>query len=233
MDYTFWTFEGGYFFQHAAIVFQIIKISERRNTECVSLETNILFLIGAITRIIWVSGKNGIEKYISFIEKLIAVTTLSYIIYMYQKYKSKNFYSTQIKLPFYLRLYFLVPVIIILSLCFNPGDKFFTDQIFVSLGIFCESVGLLPQIYILEKSKERGDISKLYLMFLAIARLLRLSFWIIMYLLGGRFFSLITADVIYCLALSNVIYDALKNCSGKGLPIDLSKLKKSNQKNFY
>lgn len=229
MDYTFWTFEGGYFFQHAAIVFQIIKISKRRNTECVSLETNLLFLIGAITRIIWVSGKNDI----SFIEKIIAMITLSYMIYVYQKYKSNNFYSTEIKIPFYLRLYILVPVILILSLCFNPGDKLFTDQVFVSFGIFCESVGLLPQIYILEKSKERGDISEWYLMFLTIARFLRLFFWIIMYLLGGRFFSLITADIIYCLALSNVIYDALKNCSGKGLPLDLSNLKKRSQKNFY
>ena len=233
MDYTFWTFEGGYFFQHTATLFQILKILKRKNSECVSLETNILFLIGAITRIFWVSGNNKMETYFSIFEKCFALTTLSSLIYLYQKYKSHNFYSDEIKLPFYLKLYVLLPVILILSLCFNPGNKLFTDQVFVSFGIFSECVGLLPQLYIIKKSRECGDLSELYLMFLAIARFLRLFFWIIMYLIGGRFFSLITADIIHCLALSNVVYNVITNWNGKGLPISLIQIKENKKKNLF
>ena len=233
MDYTFWTFEGGYFFQHTATLFQIFKIIRRRNSECVSLETNILFLIGAITRIFWVNGNNKMETYFSLLEKVFALTTLCTIIYLYQKYKSRNFYSDEIKLPFYLKLYVLFPIILIFSLCFNPGDKLFSNQIFVSLGIFCECVGLLPQLYIIKKSKESGDLSELYLMFLAIARFLRLFFWRIMYIIGGRFFSLITADVIHCIALSNVVYNVITNWSGKGLPISLIQLNENKKKKLF
>ena len=132
---------------------------------------------------------------------------------------------------FILKLYVLIPVISVLSFFFNPGDSYFTDQIFVSFGMFCESFGLLPQLYIIRKSKDSGDLSELYVVFLAIARFLRLFFWIAMFIQGGRFFSLIAADIIHCLALSNFVYNVMKNWSGNGLPTSFKELN-SNKKMF-
>ena len=225
------TFEGGYLFQHAATLFQILKMTKRKNSECISLETNILFLIGAISRIFWIPQSSLSDIYITYIELLLAITTLSYVIYLYQKYKNRNFYSNEIKLPPFLKLYVLIPVISVLSFFFNPGDSYFTDQIFVSFGMFCESFGLLPQLYIIRKSKDSGDLSELYVVFLAIARFLRLFFWIAMFIQGGRFFSLIAADIIHCLALSNFVYNVMKNWSGNGLPTSFKELN-SNKKMF-
>ena len=226
-----YSFEGGYLFQHAATLFQILKMTKRKNSECISLETNILFLIGAISRILWIPRSALSDIYITYIEILLAITTSSYVIYLYQKYKNRNFYSNEIKLPPYLKLYILIPLISVLSFFFNPGDSYFTDQIFVSFGMFCESFGLLPQLYIIRKSKDSGDLSELYVVFLAIARFLRLFFWIAMFIQGGRFFSLIAADIIHCLALSNFVYNVMKNWSGNGLPTSFKELN-SNKKMF-
>ena len=226
-----YSFEGGYLFQHAATLFQILKMTKRKNSECISLETNILFLIGAISRILWIPRSSLSDIYITYIEILLAISTSSYVIYLYQKYKNRNFYSNEIKLPPFLKLYILIPLISVLSFFFNPGDSYFTDQIFVSFGMFCESFGLLPQLYIIRKSKDSGDLSELYVVFLAIARFLRLFFWIAMFIQGGRFFSLIAADIIHCLALSNFVYNVMKNWSGNGLPTSFKELN-SNKKMF-
>ena len=228
-----YSFEGGYLFQHIATLFQILKMTKKKNSECVSLETNVLFLIGAISRIFWIPRSSLSDIYITYIEILLAITTLSYVIYLYQKYKNRNFYSNEIKLPPYLKLYVLIPLISILSFFFNPGDPYFTDQIFVSFGMFSESFGLLPQLYIIRKSKDSGDLSELYVVFLAIARFLRLFFWIAMFIQGGRFFSLISADIIHCLALSNFVYNVMKNWSGKGLPTTFAELRENSNKKMF
>ena len=135
-------------------------------------------------------------------------------------------------MPFYLKLYFLLPFIAILSFFVNPGDIYFSDQIFVSLGIFSESIGLLPQMYIIRQSKDSGDLSELYVVFLALARFMRLFFWITMFISGSRYFSLIIADIIHCIALSNFVYNVIKNWSGKGLPTSFAELRNTNKKMF-
>ena len=228
-----WTFEGGYLLQHIATFFQILKMTKRQNSECVSLETNILFLIGAISRIFWIRSSALTDLYLTYIELLLGFSTLGYVIYLYQKNKVRNYFINEIKMPFYLKLYVLLPFITILSFFFNPGDKYFTDQIFVSLGIFSESIGLLPQLYIIRQSKDSGDLSELYVVFLALARFLRLFFWITMFISGSRYFSLIIADIIHCIALSNFVYNVIKNWSGKGLPTSFSELQGNTNKKMF
>ena len=227
-----WTFEGGYLLQHIATFFQILKMTKRQNSECVSLETNVLFLIGAISRLFWVRSSALTDLYLTYFELLLGFTTLGYVIYLYQKNKVRNFIINEIKMPFYLKLYVLLPFITILSFFFNPGDTYFSDQIFVSLGIFSESIGLLPQLYIIRQSKDSGDLSELYVVFLALARFMRLFFWITMFISGSRYFSLIIADIIHCIALSNFVYNVIKNWSGKGLPTSFAELRNTNKKMF-
>jgi uncharacterized protein with PQ loop repeat len=227
------TFEGGYMFQHMATFFQILKMTKKQNSECVSLETNILFLIGAISRLFWITNSSLRSLFITYIELLLGFSTLGYTIYLYHKHKSRNFFNNEIQLPFYLKLYTLLPLIIILSFFFNPGDSYFSDQIFVSLGIFSESAGLLPQLYIIIKSKDSGNLSELYVVFLAVARFLRLFFWITMFISGSRYFSLIIADIIHCLTLSNFVYNVIKNWRGKGLPTSFPEIQGNTTKKIF
>ena len=230
---SLWSFEGGYLFQHVATLFQIMKIRKKQNSECVSLETNILFLIGSISRIFWLSNSALSDLYITYFELLLGLATLSYLIYLHQVNKVRNYFSNEIKIPIYLKIYFLLPLVVILSIFFNPGDEYFTDQFFVSLGIFSESVGLLPQLYIIRKSKDCGDLSELYIVFLGVARFLRLFFWIVLFINGSKFFCLMLADIIHTLALSNFIYNVIKNWSGKGLPTTFSELQGTPNKKMF
>ena len=162
-------FESGYIFQHLATFFQILKILKRNNSECVSLNTNILFLVGAISRIGWIWDSLLKNYWLTYIEIILAILTQCYIIYLYQKNKVRNYFANEIQIPFYLQLYVLLPLAIFLSLIFNPGDSLFSSQIFVSLSIFSEAIGLLPQLYIIKKSRDSGDLSELYIIFLGIA----------------------------------------------------------------
>ena len=226
-------FETGYLFQHTATLFQILKMIKKQNSECVSLETNILFLIGAISRIFWLGQSALSGLFITYFELLYGFATLGYVIYLHQKNKVRNYFSNEIKLPIYLKLYVLLPLIAFLSFFFNPGDSYFTEQIFVSFGIFSEAIGLFPQLYIIKKSKDSGDLSELYVVFLALARFLRLFFWITMFIAGNSYLCLIIADIIHCLTLSNFVYNVIKNWSGKGLPTTFAELQGNTNKKMF
>ena len=54
-----------------------------------------------------------------------------------------------------------------------------------------------------------------------------------MFFQGGRFFSLITADIIHCLALSNFVYNVMKNWSGRGLPTTFPEFKENTNKKMF
>jgi len=233
MAIVLWLFEIGYMFQHAATFFQILKILKRNNSECVSLTTNIMFLVGAFSRIGWMWDSMLRNFWLSYIEIILAILTLSYVIYLYEKNKVRNYLSNEVPLPIYLKIYILLPISLILSFFFNPGDEYFSSQIFVSLGIFSEAIGLLPQLYIIQKSKDAGDLSEMYILFLGIARFLRLFFWIVMYYEGNQFLSLIIADIIHCICLSGFIYNVIKKWSGTGLPTSFSELQNKSGKKMF
>lgn len=233
MSFLAWAFEGSYLFQHIATIFQILKMIKRNNSECVSLETNILFLIGSLSRLCWIFNSVLSSFFLTYIELFLAFSSLIYVIYLYEKNKVRNYYINVVKLPEYLKLYVLLPLITILSIFFHPGKKILSDQIFVSLGIFAEAVGLFPQLYIIRKSKDSGDLSKLYIVFLGIARFIRLFFWIKMIMTGKNYYSIIFADLVHTLALSNFIYNAIKNWSGKGLPTSFSELQSNSNKKMF
>lgn len=221
MSLVLWLFEFGYLLQHLATTIQILRIREKRNTELVSLDTNILFLIGAFSRIIWMWDSMLKGFFLAYIEITLAFITLPYIIYLYNKYRTSDFYYSDRNLPVFLKLYVLLPVIILLSFLFHPGTKgkyYYTNQMFVSLGIFSEAIGLLPQLYLITKTKDTGNVSQYYGAMLGFARFFRLIFWIKMYIDGTSFLSLIVADVIHCYLLSTFVYNLIKNWNNAMLP---------------
>jgi ER lumen protein retaining receptor len=219
MSFVLWLFEFGYILQHAATIFQIFRIQSRKSTEIISLETNILFLIGAISRTVWMWDSMLKGFFLAYVEMILGISSLVYIIYLYRRYKVNTLVTNVIRLPAFMRVEVLLPIICLLSFFFHPGAKgeyYFTLQMFVSLSIFSEAIGLLPQWYIISKEKDTGNISQFYVVFLGFARLLRLIFWIQMYYQGQKFGSLIVADLIHCALLFNFVYNVIKNWN-KGL----------------
>ena len=221
MSFVLWIFEFGYILQHVAVISQIMKIRKDKNIEGISLDTNILFLIGGIARAFWFWDSMLKNFWLTYLEIFVALSSLVYIIYLYYIYKDTNYIAKEIEMPVYLRLYVLLPIVLLLSFFFHPGSKgkfYFTLQMMVSLNIFSEAIGLLPQFYIIKKSGDQGNLSKSYIICLGIARFFRLLFWIKMYNDGNSFISLILADVIHLIFLFIFIFNAAKKWDAIILP---------------
>ena len=229
MSFVLWLFEIGYILQHAATLVQISTMLKKKKSELVSLETNVLFLIGALSRLIWMWDSMLKGFFLSYIEIILAFASLVYIIFLYQKFKVNNMVLNEIRLPIYLRFEVLIPVTLLLSFFFHPGSKgayYFTIQMFVSLSIYAESIGLLPQLYMIRQEKDTGSLSQWYVVLLAFARFFRLMFWLKMYLDGNKFISLILADVVHCVLISSFVYNVFANINSAILPTSEAKPKK-------
>jgi hypothetical protein len=207
--------------QHLGTYFQINRINKVKNTDMVSLDTNIYFLVGTICRLVWMWDSALKSFYLAYLEITISVITSFYILWLFKKYKVNSYDSSEAKQPIFLRPYILIPIILILSFTFHPGRKnnyYYTSQMFVSGNIFAEAIGLLPQLYIFYNFKETGDVSKEYVIFQTLSRFSRIIFWIQMYRQGNNFVALIIADVIHTILLSIFIYLFMKNKDRANLP---------------
>lgn len=221
MAIVLYIFEFGYILQHIAVISQILKIRKDKSTEGISLDTNILFLIGAIARAFWFWDSMLKNFWLTYLELFVAVSSLIYIIYLYNLYKDTNYIAKEIQLPSFLKLYVLLPVVLVLSFLFHPGSKgkyYLTLQMMVSLNIFSEAIGLLPQFYIIKKSGDQGNLSMGYIVCLGIARFFRLLFWIKMYMDGNSFISLLLADVLHLVFLFIFIFNTVKKWNAIILP---------------
>lgn len=216
-----WLFCFGYLLQHIAIIFQCLSIKKKKSTEGVSIDTGMFFLIGSISRTIWMWDSMLANFYFSYFEMLLGLLSLVYLIYIYREFKSNDYILNEVKTPQYLKFPVLLTIILLLSFFLHPGNKnkyYLSLQMFVSLNIFSECIGILPQVYLLKNTKETGNLSEYYLLFLAIARFFRLIFWFKMYVDGNSFVSLIVADLTHCVLLSYFIYTYKSNFSTFTMP---------------
>jgi len=77
----------------------------------------------------------------------------------------------------------MIAVAVFFMCFFHPGDRgtyFFTLQMFVSFTIFLEALALVPQCAHLKENKDPEGLTTYYLAALALARLMRVFFWVAM-----------------------------------------------------
>lgn len=221
MSFVLWLFEIGYILQHLATLFQAKRVYEKKSTELVSIETKVMFLIGALSRVIWMWDSMLKGFWLSYIEMILGLGSLGCFFYLFNYYRNRENWTPTKAMPFYYKLQFLIPLVFVLAFFFHPGTKgayYFTMQMFVSLSIFSESIGLLPQLSLIRSEKETGNLSKFYVLFLAVARFFRLLFWVQMLFEGNKFISLIIADLIHCILIFQFIYSVWKNWNNNILP---------------
>lgn len=217
-------FNAGYLCQHLGTFLQILRIENRKDIEGVSVDTQILFLIGAIARIVWITDTMLKDSFLTYVELALAGITLLYTLFIcFFKYNLE--YSTMSlvnnkKIPIFVRWYVVLLVCAGLSYFYYPGDEeaAYDIQMLVSLTIFTEAAGLLPQIFYVNKEKDSANFSYFYLIFLTISRIFRLCFWIQMYMEGNDFGFLMYADLIHLLMVSGFIWSFFRNLNGLSLP---------------
>src|SRR4051812_46633053 len=82
VSYILWVFNFGYLLQHIGTFLQIKKIQAIRSNEGVCVDTQILFLIGALARIVWISDTQLKNFWLTYVELILALLTLSYCLYL-------------------------------------------------------------------------------------------------------------------------------------------------------
>jgi len=216
MELVLLLFNLGYIGQLVGNYFLIQKIRKQKNIEGLSFETQIIYLIGALVRCVWIFETRLSGTFTVWLELLLNVGSSSYLIYLFWKYKDTKFDQTQN--PF--KFVYLLAASIILSFFFHPGSKgdyYFSMQMLVSFTMYFEACGLLPQIYILRKMREVEINLGHYMFCLALSRFVRILFWIKMHLEGDSFIYLMIADLIHTILLGDFVYFYLKRQTGQPL----------------
>jgi len=209
-------FTAGYFCQLVGNFLLIRKIRREKHTEGLSFDTQIIYLIGSIVRAIWIFETRLAGLILVWVELFLSIGSNGYLVHLFRKYKEHNIMN--LSNPF--KFLWLLAASAILSIFFHPGSKgayFFTMQMLVSFTMFFEACGLLPQIYYLQKMEQVEPTTGRYVFSLAISRIFRLLFWIMMYIEGDSFLYLMIADFLHTLLLAEFIYYFLKRKSNEPL----------------
>jgi ER lumen protein retaining receptor len=230
MDLIAWIFNIGYLFQHIGTILQIKRIENKKSIEGVSIDTQILFLIGAIARYFWVSDTILKLYNVTYVELFLAVSTLLYTLYIclfkFNKFRSVFSLICGSPLPVIFRWWVLFIPASILSYYFFPGKENpikLDIQMLVSLNIYIEAAGLIPQIYTVISEKDSRIFSSFYLIFLAVSRLCRLLFWVKMFLQTNDFEFLIMADLLHLIIFIVFVYFYFSNFDKLLLPTNDSR----------
>lgn len=228
MSIILWIFEMGYVMQHIGVIIQIHKILKRNSIEGVCVDTQILFLIGTFARGFWILDTMLKDFWLSYIELLVSCGLLIFTLYLcLWKFNDFSIFASlnRTEIPIYFRWYVILLLSMVLSYFYFPGNEgqAWDLQMLVSLNIYADAGGLIPQIIVVNKEKDSTNFSQLYLVFLSFSRVFRLIFWIKMYMDDNNFIFLIIADILHCLMVSGFIYSFFKNFNKLTLPTINSK----------
>ena len=206
-------FTLGYLFQHAASFLLIQQLRRKPTVEGMAEETQVLFLLGAVVRIFWVTDTRLLYFPLIWIELILSIVFGGYAVYLFIKLRHTRIEN--ISNPFSYKL--LIPLCAVLSFFFHPGAKnqyYLTIQMLVSLTMFLEASGMLPQIWVMRKAGFIELNTGTYILLLGVSRLIRMVFWVMMYLEGDSFLYLILADLLHTILLGDFVYSYFKHKKG-------------------
>ncbi|KAK0483086.1 ER lumen protein retaining receptor-domain-containing protein [Armillaria luteobubalina] len=163
---------------HLASIFILLhKIRTTRSCRGISFKTQALYVGIFVTRYLdllyrWVSIYN-------FVMKLFFIASSCYILYLMQ-FRFRPTHDPSIDT---FRIEYLLVPCALLSFIFNY--KFSFTEILWSFSIFLESVAILPQLFMLQRTGEAETITTHYLAALGIYRALYIPNWIYRYFTDG------------------------------------------------
>ena len=137
-----WLFILSYFAHHSGNVLLLYKINKKKSIDGICIDTQVMFLIGAVLRLIWISDSKLFSMPIIWLEIPASIAIHGYILHLCYKYKDILYVETKKEY----RWFILLPIMMILAFFFNPGESWFSLQIFVAASMFVEAVALWPQI---------------------------------------------------------------------------------------
>ncbi|KAF4719652.1 hypothetical protein FOZ62_028065 [Perkinsus olseni] len=195
-------FELGYGIQLAAALLLLYRISTMKNIYGLSIDTQVCFLMGTLSRFIWMMDTRLVETWFSYLElwfNLAVQIALCYYCYIY-------WYTTTMHAPRYLRAPVLALVALLLAFLFHPGYEWVSGQVLVSFTMYIEAMGLIPQLWLMRKMMDIEPITSHYVGLLVISRAVRMVFWGVLYMQGEHFLCLFMADLLHTVFCADYLY---------------------------
>ncbi|GAA5978496.1 hypothetical protein JCM11641_007963 [Rhodosporidiobolus odoratus] len=160
---------------HLASIFILVhKITTSRSARGISFKSQLIYLIVFLTRYVDLLTGPYISLY-NTVMKLFFIGSSAYVLYL-MRYK---FRPTQDPAIDTLKLEYLLGPCAILALIFNY--KFTPMEILWSFSIYLEAVGILPQLFMLNRTGEAETITTHYLFALGAYRALYVPNWVYRY----------------------------------------------------
>ncbi|ODQ68629.1 ER lumen protein retaining receptor [Nadsonia fulvescens var. elongata DSM 6958] len=185
---------------HLVSIFILLqKITANKSAAGISIKTQILYSIVYVTRYIDVFTK-WISLY-TFVMKLIFIASSFYTVWlMHNTYKSTQ--NPQIDT---FKIRYLIGGSIIMAAIFNHKLTF--NELVWSFSIWLESVAILPQLFMLQRTGEAENITVHYIFALGIYRALYIPNWVYRWIFDQYFDYIATvAGIIQTLIYSDFFY---------------------------
>ncbi|BGO96630.1 endoplasmic reticulum retention protein [Rhodotorula toruloides] len=160
---------------HLASIFILLnKIQKSRSARGISFKTQLIYLIVFLTRYLDLLTGPYISLY-NTIMKLFFIGSSAYVLYLMKV----KFRPTQDPAIDTLRLEYLLGPCAVLALIFNYS--FTPMEILWAFSIYLEAVGILPQLFMLQRTGEAENITTHYLFALGAYRALYIPNWVYRY----------------------------------------------------
>ncbi|PHJ20912.1 er lumen protein retaining receptor [Cystoisospora suis] len=188
-----WLFILGYLIHFAASCVLVYKIQQQRTVYGLSIDTQICYLLATLSRCVWYLDTRLVETWLAYLELLCSTVisvVLTYYLWRYRHTNTKNVWTP-------CKAALIIPVCSVLAFFIHPGRQWWTVQILVAFTIYTEAVGLLPQLWYMRRMLEVEPLTSHYVGLLVLSRVVRLFFWVTLYIQGEHFLGLFLADLLH------------------------------------
>ncbi|KAG7091231.1 hypothetical protein E1B28_010282 [Marasmius oreades] len=161
----------------ASIAILVQRIHKSRSCRGISFKTQVLYVVVFVFRYL-----DLFFRYVSLynsVMKLFFIGSSCYVLWLMKgRFKPTNDPSIDT-----FRIEYLIGPSIVLALIFNY--KFSVTEVFWSFSIFLESVAIMPQLFMLQRTGEADAITTHYIAALGVYRALYIPNWIYRYFSEG------------------------------------------------
>ncbi|CAM6113163.1 unnamed protein product [Calypogeia fissa] len=158
-----------------SIVVLLLKVHTIRSCAGISLKTQELYVLVFLTRYLDLFT-SYISVYNTIMKLVFLVTSISIVVYMRYDKAVKASYDRDHDT---FRNYFLILPCFLLALVLN--DKFTIREVFWTFSIYLEAVAIIPQLVLIQRTKNIDNLTGNYVFFLGAYRGLYLLNWIYRY----------------------------------------------------
>jgi len=159
----------------ASIFILLLKMKTSKSCAGISLRTHLLYLLVFCSRYLDLFFTNPVKSWLTAyntIMKILFIATSAYTIFLMRK-KYKQTYSVAHDT---FRVQFLIAPAAVLAMIFHYKLSFF--ELVWAFSIYLESVAIIPQLYLLQKTGEVENLTSHYIFCLGSYRGLYILNWI-------------------------------------------------------